>query len=125
VEELESIETREVYIVDDTFLLDRSRLLEIADAIRRRGIKKEFLVYGRSDFIANNEDVIKEWSEIGLKAVILGLEFTSDHELDSVNTSKLRWMKMIGRSMCSSAIALMSMPPSFSVWITGLKNSAG
>jgi radical SAM superfamily enzyme YgiQ (UPF0313 family) len=85
VEELEAIETHEVYIVDDTFLLERRRLLEIADAIRRRGIKKAFLVYGRSDFIANNEDVIKEWSEIGLKAVIIGLEFTSDHELNSIN----------------------------------------
>jgi radical SAM superfamily enzyme YgiQ (UPF0313 family) len=84
-DELENIETDEVYIVDDTFLLERERLLEIVEVIRRRNIRKKYLVYGRSDFIAANEDVISEWADIGLKAVIVGVEYTSDHELDSVN----------------------------------------
>lgn len=83
--ELKTIETKEVYIVDDTFLLNRERLLELAEVIRRRDIRKEYLVYGRTDFIAANEDVIKEWAEIGLKAVIVGLEYTSDSELGKVN----------------------------------------
>ncbi|MFC1530256.1 B12-binding domain-containing radical SAM protein [Gemmatimonadota bacterium] len=83
-DELASIPTREVYIIDDTFLLEQDYLLELAAEIRRRGIDREYLVYGRSDFIAENEDVIREWSELGMKATILGLEYTTDSELDSV-----------------------------------------
>jgi len=84
-EELKTIETKEVYIVDDTFLLNRERLLDLAELIRRQDIRKEYLVYGRTDFIAANEDVIKAWAEIGLKAVIVGLEYMSDGELAKVN----------------------------------------
>jgi radical SAM superfamily enzyme YgiQ (UPF0313 family) len=84
-DELAALPTREVYIVDDTFLMDRGFLLELAAEIRRRGIDKEYLVYGRSDFIARNEDVIREWSELGLKAAIVGLEYMSDSELQTVD----------------------------------------
>lgn len=81
VDELEHIAEPEVYIVDDIFLINRPRLNEIAELIRQRGIKKKFLVYGRSDFIATHEDVIREWAELGLTAVIVGLEAGTDREL--------------------------------------------
>ncbi len=81
VNELEQISQKEVYIVDDIFLHDPVRLKAVADLIRARGIRKHFLVYGRADFIAANEDIIAEWSELGLKAVIVGLEATTDAEL--------------------------------------------
>ncbi len=53
--------------------------------IRERGIRKHYLCYGRADFIANHEDVIAEWSELGLTAVIVGLEASTNVELDSMN----------------------------------------
>jgi radical SAM superfamily enzyme YgiQ (UPF0313 family) len=42
-------------------------------------------VYARADFIAENEDLIAEWSDVGLRAVFIGLEATTDPELDSMN----------------------------------------
>lgn len=81
VAELETIPQKEIYIVDDIFLSDPARLRTIADLIRARNIRKNFLVYGRSDFIADHEDIVAEWSGLGLKAVIVGLEATSDPEL--------------------------------------------
>jgi radical SAM superfamily enzyme YgiQ (UPF0313 family) len=85
VEELEQIEAEDVYIVDDIFLFHRRRLARIAELIRERGIRKKFLVYARADFIAENEDVVREWSELGLRAVFIGLEAATDPELDSMD----------------------------------------
>jgi hopanoid C-3 methylase len=85
VDELEQIEAEDIYIVDDIFLINRRRLARIAELMRARGIRKKILCYGRSDFIAENEDVIREWAELGLSAVLIGLEASTDDELLSMN----------------------------------------
>ena len=71
--------------MDDIFLINRKRLRAIADLLIERGIKKKYLVYGRADFIAENEDVIEEWAGLGLSAVLIGLEASTDSELDSMD----------------------------------------
>ncbi len=85
VEELAEIREDEVYIVDDIFLASRTRLRRIAELIRAEGIRKNFLCFGRSDFIANNEDILADWADLGLKAVLVGLEAATDHELDTMD----------------------------------------
>lgn len=85
VEELLTIESTEIYIVDDIFLIKPSRLRRLADLIKENKIKKNYLVYARSDFIAMNEEIIKEWAELGLKAVFIGLEAVTDDELDGMD----------------------------------------
>ncbi|MCL1914480.1 MAG: cobalamin-dependent protein [Eubacteriaceae bacterium] len=85
VNELEGISQEEVYIVDDDFLFDRNRLIEFAEKLQSRNIKKRFLAYGRADFIANNEDIIGLLHKSGLRAVIVGIESASQEELDSFN----------------------------------------
>lgn len=85
VEELARIESRDVYIVDDIFLINPRRLGEIGDLMRRRGIRKKILCYGRADFIAEHEEVIAEWADLGLSAVLIGLESASDSELDAMD----------------------------------------
>ena len=85
IKEFLTIEQDEVYIVDDDFLFNRERLLEFAEKLEKNNIKKRYLVYGRADFIANNEDVIKRLKEVGLRAVIVGLESASQEELDGFN----------------------------------------
>lgn len=82
--ELAGIEAEDVYIVDDIFLINRSRLTALAQTLRERGIKKRFLCYGRADFIATNEDLIADWANLGLSAVLIGLEATTDPELDAM-----------------------------------------
>ncbi len=85
VAEIEQISQREIYIVDDIFLYDPDRLATICDLLQRRGIKKNFLVYGRADFIVTHQDILRQWSELGLKAVIVGLEAVTDQELLDMN----------------------------------------
>jgi hopanoid C-3 methylase len=85
VDELASIDCEEIYIVDDIFLINRRRLGRIAALMRERGVRKKIFCYGRADFIAENEDVIAEWAELGLTAVLIGLEASTNRELDSMN----------------------------------------
>ena len=85
VAELKTIEATEVYIVDDIFLINARRLARLAELVRKEGIRKNYLVYARADFIAANEDIIAEWASLGLKAVFVGLEATTNAELNSMN----------------------------------------
>jgi len=82
--ELEQIEARDVYIVDDIFLINPQRLTRLAGLLRTAGIRKHYLAYGRADFIAEHEDLVAEWADLGLKAVFVGLEATTDPELDAM-----------------------------------------
>lgn len=85
IEELKTIDQEEVYIVDDDFLFNRDRLLEFHSKLQENNIKKNYLVYGRADFIAKNEDIIAKLKEVGLSAVIVGLEASSQNQLDNYN----------------------------------------
>jgi len=85
MQELEQIKEKEIYIVDDDFLVDKKRLQEFINKLKIRKIEKHFLVYGRADFIAKNPDIMHEFALIGLRTVIVGFESFSDDELDLYN----------------------------------------
>ena len=85
MDELSSIKENEIYIVDDDFLINASRIREFIRLLKERGIRKKYLVYGRADFIAANPALIKEFKEAGLRTVIVGLESFDDIELDDFN----------------------------------------
>jgi radical SAM superfamily enzyme YgiQ (UPF0313 family) len=85
VNEIENIETRNIYIVDDDFLFNNERLERFIELIKKKKIKKNYICYGRSDFIAKNEPLMKKLKEIGLYYVLVGLEAINDKNLDSYN----------------------------------------
>ncbi len=85
IEELKSLPEKDIYIVDDNFLVSRERLEAFCDAIEREGVAKKYLIYGRSDFIAANEDIIARLKECGLRAVIVGIESCRADELKGYN----------------------------------------
>jgi len=84
-DEIYGIDCNLIWIVDDTFTVDRERILKFTELIRARGIKKRFILYGRSDFISENEDVIEKLAEAGVVDFIVGLEAVSDTELQDYN----------------------------------------
>jgi radical SAM superfamily enzyme YgiQ (UPF0313 family) len=83
--ELELIQEEEIYIVDDDFLYDTKYLYEFIEGIKRKNIKKKFLVYGRADFISENKDILIELKNHGLQAVIVGIESVREKDLESYN----------------------------------------
>lgn len=85
VNELETIEEKEIYIVDDDFLFNRDKLKKFIGLIKDKNIQKKFLVYGRADFISENADIIAELKSIGLQAVIVGIESVRAKDLQAYN----------------------------------------
>ena len=85
INELKAIKENEIYIVDDDFLVNRNRILDFCELLEKEKIFKKYLIYGRADFIANNEDIIIRLKKIGLRAVIVGLETFNDKELSDYN----------------------------------------
>ncbi len=81
IAELKTVKETEIYIVDEDFLVDRERILEFTRLLKENHIKKRYLIYGRADFIAANEDVIRAFQKAGLRAVIVGLESCDSREL--------------------------------------------
>ena len=85
IKELLSIPQNEVYIVDDDFLFNAGRLKEFIKEVKTHQINKRYLVYGRADFISAHEALMEELAAIGVTAVIVGIEASSQEELDQYN----------------------------------------
>ncbi len=84
VEELASLDEEFVFFADDESLVDVSRMKEMATLIREAGLKKRYFLYGRSDTIARNADLLALWREVGLERVFVGLEFFRDEDLNDI-----------------------------------------
>ncbi|MCX4241423.1 B12-binding domain-containing radical SAM protein [Paraliomyxa miuraensis] len=79
---LEQIEERVVFFLDDNFLTNRTRLGQLCDEIERRGIKKYYATQGRTDFIADNPELMKRLRDAGLIMVLSGYESNEEHGLE-------------------------------------------
>jgi len=81
VEELAGIEEENVFFADDESLIDVERMTDLARLIGEAGIRKRYFLYGRSDTIAGNPDLLRAWREIGLERVFVGFESFKDEDL--------------------------------------------
>ncbi|MGB3008676.1 MAG: radical SAM protein, partial [Chitinophagaceae bacterium] len=101
IEELRMIKEKEVYIVDDDFLLSPKRVEQFIELLKKFDIRKKFLVYGRSDFIIENPEIIKAFHAVGLRTVIVGLESFKNKDLDAFN-------KKTNRSINEEALRILN-----------------
>lgn len=85
VEEIAGIEVENIFILDDNFLSSKKRVLEFCRMVEERGLKKNYIIYGTSDFISKHPDIMAELKKIGLAAVLVGFEFIKDESLAGVN----------------------------------------
>ena len=82
LDELESIEEENVYIVDDNFLVSKERLLAFCRGLDERNIHKHFIAYARADYIVKNEDLIILLRDHGFDAFFVGIESFKKEELN-------------------------------------------
>lgn len=83
VAEIKGIDCDNIHIVDDTFLIDRKRVMQFAELIEANDIHKNFILYSRADFVVNNPDIIQALARIGVRGVIVGLEAIDDTTLSN------------------------------------------
>lgn len=84
-EEMASIREPGVFIVDDVAFVRAEHGMAIAEALRRRGVRKEYYLETRADVLLKNKEVFREWRALGLKMMFLGLE-----AIDAEGLSKFR-----------------------------------
>jgi hopanoid C-3 methylase len=75
-----------VFIADDLFWYHPSRSLALAQELRRRGIRKRWiLVQSRVDMVARNEPLLEAWRPIAKDFdIFFGLEAATDEGLDGL-----------------------------------------
>lgn len=85
VDEIAEIQTENIYIVDDDFLFNEERLDRFINLIEERQIKKKYICYGRSDFIASHEELMKRLADIGFYYILVGLETIREGNMEEYN----------------------------------------
>jgi len=90
LDEIESIEHSRIWLIDDTFFIDRKRVEFFCEKIIERKIDKHFMAYSRADFLAENADILPLLYNAGFRDILVGLEAVNDDFLDDYNkrTSK-------------------------------------
>ena len=112
VEELAGLDEEYVFFADDESLVDASRMKRMAKLIRDAGIRKRYFLYGRSDTIARNPDLLELWRDVGLERVFVGLEFFRDEDLEDIgkgstlrdNEQAVRVLQSLGVDIYASLI---------------------
>ncbi|HXG22623.1 MAG TPA: radical SAM protein [Methylomirabilota bacterium] len=85
VEELETICEDYIFMVDDEPFINGRRMRELARAIKAAGVKKRYFSYCRIDSLLRQQDLMREWRDIGLERLFLGIEGISAKELGDYN----------------------------------------
>ncbi len=85
IEELKQIKEPNVFIVDDNFLVNRKRIITFCKLLDENDIHKNFIIFGRADFIVKNPDMIELFSKHGLDAVFVGIESFKQSDLNDFN----------------------------------------
>lgn len=87
--------TRMIFIVDDNMVLNPEWVMRVCDAIiQRRYGNLKLVVQADCTSIARNEEMVKKMAEAGFRAMFLGIENVSSHNLrtmektDIVETAK-------------------------------------
>ncbi len=83
VDEIENNDNENVYLVDDDFLYDEKYLTQFISEIRKRKIHRNYICYGRADFIAGHEEIVAQLKEIGFDYFLVGLEDIHDEKLNA------------------------------------------
>jgi len=76
-----------IFVADDLFWNNPARSLELAQALKKRGIRKKWiLVQSRTDLISRNSELLEAWRPIAQDFdIFLGFEFASEKALSDIS----------------------------------------
>jgi len=112
VDEIASLKEEYIYFLDDEMFLNIERCKDIAQLLLKRGIKKEYISWARSDSIAKSPHIFKLWKEAGLSTLYVGLESMDENRLDEykkrllveTNRKAIKLLKEIGITLHAAFI---------------------
>jgi hopanoid C-3 methylase HpnR len=80
-EDLARVREPGVFIVDDVAFVHPEHGHAVAEAVERRGIRKQYYLETRGDVLLRNREVFARWARLGLKYMFLGLEAVDEEGL--------------------------------------------
>lgn len=81
VNEISALKEEYIYFLDDEMFIDIERAGKIAELLLKRGIKKKYVSWARSDTIVKHPQTFKLWKEAGLSTLYVGLESMDETKL--------------------------------------------
>lgn len=85
VDEIASIDNDKIFFVDDDFLVNKERVIDICNMLLERNIKKTFMIFARADNIVACEDIFPLIYKAGFRDMLVGLEAVEDTTLEKYN----------------------------------------
>lgn len=85
IQELLELDNDKVFIVDDDFLVNKARVIEICNRLLETNCKKTFMIFARADSICNCEDIMPLLYKAGFRDMLVGLEAVEDTTLEKYN----------------------------------------
>lgn len=82
--EIASLANEHVYFCDDETFIDTAHASHLAEAIKKRGVRKRYFAWARSTTVNRAHDLFELWRSIGLDTVFLGFEAASDEQLKAL-----------------------------------------
>ncbi|MBX3198534.1 MAG: cobalamin-dependent protein [Labilithrix sp.] len=92
VDQMEACAEPFVFVLDDNFLTNKRRVVELCDEMERRGLKKYWMTQGRTDFAADNPELVARLAKNGLVMLLSGFESNDDDNLAALR-KKSSWQK--------------------------------
>ncbi len=85
VEEIVALDNDKIFIIDDDFLVNKERVLEICNKLIEKKCYKTFMIFARADSIVKCKDIMPLLYQVGFRDMLVGLEAVNDVTLDSYN----------------------------------------
>jgi len=91
-DQMEACKEDFIFVLDDNFLTSKRRLLELCEELERRKLRKFWMTQGRTDFVADNPELIARLARNGLIGLLSGFESNDDDSLVALR-KKNTWDK--------------------------------
>ncbi len=85
VKEIESLSQEYIYFVDDETFINTKKMRRIAEILIKKGIKKKYISWARSDTICKDPELFALWKKAGLELVYVGFESLEEDTLNDYN----------------------------------------
>ena len=106
-DQMEACEEPFIFILDDNFLVNRRRLISLCDELEQRGIKKYWMTQGRTDFVADNPELIQRLNANGLVGLLSGYESNNSDSLAALR-KKSSWEKNVRANEIMADLGIFS-----------------
>jgi radical SAM superfamily enzyme YgiQ (UPF0313 family) len=89
-QEIASIKEEYVLLVDDEAFVNKKRMTELATHLAEAGVEKKYFAYCRLDTLTRETAMLKQWRNVGLSRLLIGVETIFDWELKEYNKRQTR-----------------------------------